>query len=83
MSLCSTCNPTEGGQYCIDIMGCSSDSFGAIKPREKGLFKEMLDSQDVVASHPRKDVKAVAALKPYWEDQHGIFDWISFPPQPA
>jgi len=71
----------EGGQYCINIQGCFSKSFGAICKEEEELFQQMLDSQDIVASHPRQNedcIKAVAALKPYWGDREGTFDWTDF-----
>jgi len=56
-------------------------ALGVIRSNENLLFREMLASQDVVACHPRKhddSVNAVAALKPYWEDRKGIFDWTDF-----
>ena len=78
---------TESNQYCIDIRGCSDRSFRVIRKdcedrdSEDKLFKEMLDSQDVLACHPRDHnccVDVVAALKPSWVDRKGVFDWTDF-----
>ena len=71
---------TRGGQYCIDIKGCSSKSFGAINQDEDGLFHDMLTSQDIVECHPRNSeacINAVATLKPYWKEWRGLLDWIN------
>jgi len=75
--------PTSGGQYCIDIQGCSSKSFGVINPDEDKLFKEMLTSQDIVECHPRQSkghINAVAALKPYWKHSNSIPPRVDPPP---
>jgi len=76
--------PKRGGQYCIDIRGCSSKSFGAINPDEDKLFKEMLTSQDVVECHPRQSkghINAVAALKPYWKHSNSVPPRADPPPR--
>ena len=72
---------TESNQYCIRIDGCSHESIGVIRKDENKLFQEMLDSQDILASHPRGHdccVEAVAALKPIWAEKRGIYDWANF-----
>lgn len=50
-----------------------------IEEREEHLFEHMLKSHDVVANHPQEDEEykdAVAAMKPYWGDWKGTYDWI-------
>ena len=50
-----------------------------IEEEEEHLFEDMLKAHDVVANHPRKDEEykdAVAAMKPYWGDRKGTYDWI-------
>jgi len=73
---------TEGGQYCINIKGCTRASFRAIRSKpEEELIQEMLSAQDVVNKHPRGHegcINAVAALKPYWEEREGVFNWAKF-----
>lgn len=71
----------KGGQYCINIKGSTPESFGAIRKDEEALIKEMLSAQDIVENHPREHeacINAVAALKPYWEEREGIFNWTDF-----
>jgi hypothetical protein len=77
--------PKRGGQYRIDIRGCSSKSFGAINPDEDKLFKEMLTSQDIVECHPRQSeehINAVAALKPYWKHSNSVPPRADLTPAP-
>jgi hypothetical protein len=52
-----------------------------IRDKEDLLFQEMLLSQDVLRSHPRKgqkSLKAVASLKAYWEKGMGNYGWTDF-----
>ena len=85
MTLHSRPTPKCGGQYRINICGCSSKSFGAINPNEDKLFKEMLTSQDIVECHPRQSeehINAVVALKPYWKHSNSVPPRVDLTPTP-
>lgn len=77
----------EGGRYSINIKGCSHDALGAIQDRKQTLlFQEMLQSQNIISGHPRKDapyLQAVASLKSVWTEVPGVFNWVDFGDQVA
>ena len=67
-------------RFTINSIGCAPEVYPIVPVQRVDVYKGLLLSQNTLAEHPRRgeaSLKAVRALKPFWDDE-SYESWISF-----
>jgi hypothetical protein len=75
-------------QYTIDAIGCSSETYGVVKPGEQPLWHDLLASRDFLSEHhdsrqETDSLQAVMAQKPVWTRGPECCSWAGLSDLPS
>ncbi|TFK93135.1 hypothetical protein K466DRAFT_538427 [Polyporus arcularius HHB13444] len=64
-------------RYSMYVYGCSPSVYKVIGKQERGIYKRIIRSGDLLGEHPRQDAQSLAALrnqKPFFD--HASLNWL-------